>query len=134
VAGALLVIVAFQFVGELVVRTLRLPLPGAVVGMVLLLGVLTARGRVPESLRQTTHGLLQHLSLLFVPAGAGIVAIGPTLAREWLAVAVVLVASTAVTIAVTALTTRWLARHWTIPRTSRRPRAGAARSAEASRV
>jgi holin-like protein len=128
--GALLALVAFQFVGEVVVRALAIPVPGAVVGMVLLLGVLIARGGVPAELRQTTQGLLQNLSLFFVPAGVGIVAVGSTLAREWLGVAIALVASTVVTIAVTALMIRRLARL----RTARRSDATPGLTAEASRV
>jgi len=99
--GALLALVAFQLAGELVVRVLVLPLPGPVVGMVLLLGLLIVRGSVPEALHRTALGILQHLSLLFVPAGVGIVAVGPALVGESIAVAVCLVLSTVITIVAT---------------------------------
>ena len=91
----------FQFAGELVARGLRLPLPGAVVGLALLLIILIARNGPDPALRDTSNGLLRHLSLLFVPAGVGIVTELDALERNWFPILVALVASTAATLAVT---------------------------------
>jgi hypothetical protein len=62
--GTLTWLLLFQLVGEVTVRWLKLPLPGSVVGMVLLFAVLVLRGGVPEHLRAASHTLLQHLMLL----------------------------------------------------------------------
>ena len=62
----------YQLIGELIVRAFALPIPGPVIGMALLFLTLLARGRVGEELRNGTSALLQHLSLLFIPAGAGV--------------------------------------------------------------
>lgn len=80
----LLPLVGLWLVGEVVGRTLDLPVPGAVIGMLLLvvgLQVRARRGRaaagsgdLPEGLDRAAGGLLAHLQLLFVPAGVGIVA------------------------------------------------------------
>jgi holin-like protein len=61
-------------------------------------------------LRETANGLLRHLSLLFVPAGVGVMVHAGRLAGEWPAVVVALVGSTAAAIVVTALTLRALTR------------------------
>ena len=52
-------------------------------------------------------GLLRNFSLLFVPAGVGIVRQVHVLAGNWLAISLALVVSTAATLAVTALVFRW---------------------------
>jgi len=102
-------LLVFQFAGEAIVRLAGLPLPGPVVGMALLFAALVVRGRVPESLGSASDGLARHLSLLFVPAGVGVMMYARRLADEWLPIAVALVVSTVVAIAVAALVFRWLA-------------------------
>jgi holin-like protein len=108
--GAITLLLVFQLVGEVIAQVLRLPVPGPVIGLALLFGALVLRGRVSEELRGTANGLLGHLSLLFVPAGVGVMAHFARLGNEWLPIAVALVASTLLTIAATALTMRWLLR------------------------
>jgi holin-like protein len=107
-AGATWLLV-FQFVGEVVVRLTGLPLPGPVAGMALLLAALLARGRDAEPLTAAADGLARHLSLLFVPAGVGVIMYARHLADEWLPIAAALVVSTVLAIAVAALVFRWLA-------------------------
>jgi putative effector of murein hydrolase LrgA (UPF0299 family) len=63
-----------QVVGEVVVRLTGLPIPGPVVGMVLLFVVLQVRRPEPGSgVLVASDALLKHLQLLFVPAGVGVV-------------------------------------------------------------
>lgn len=95
------VLLVFQLVGEVLSRLLVLPIPGPVVGMLLLLGALALRFPEDEHLRGVSSGLLSHLSLLFVPAGVGVMLHARRLADEWPALLVALVVSTVATIAVT---------------------------------
>ncbi|HSH07496.1 MAG TPA: CidA/LrgA family protein [Burkholderiales bacterium] len=108
--GALTVLLVYQLVGEVLVQLLGLPVPGPVVGMLLLFVTLLARGSAPEPLRTTANGLLAHLSLLFVPAGVGVMLHFERLGAEWLPILVALVASTVITIGVAALVMRALQR------------------------
>jgi holin-like protein len=101
--GALTLLLLFQLAGEVIVQFFALPVPGPVIGMALLFATLVARGGVPEQLRSTANNLLQHLSLLFVPAGVGVMVHFARLGDEWPAIVGALVASTFVTLAVTAL-------------------------------
>jgi holin-like protein len=71
--------------------------------MALLFTALAIRGGVPDNLRGTATGLLQHLSLLFVPAGVGVMVHFTRLGDEWLAITAALVVSTFVTLAITGL-------------------------------
>ncbi len=105
---ALTILLVYQLVGEVVVVALQLPIPGPVIGMAMLFVTLIVRGAVTDDLRETAGGLLRHLSLLFVPAGVGVMAHLGRLSDEWWPIAVSLVVSTLVTIAVTALVMRAL--------------------------
>ena len=98
-----LILLLFQFAGELIVIAVGMPVPGPVVGMVLLLIGLFARGGVPECLRLPSEALLKNLALLFVPAGVGLMTHFGLLQQDWLAILLALIVSTALTIVVTAL-------------------------------
>ncbi len=113
--AALTQLLLFQLAGEAIVRTLDLPLPGPVLGMLFLFLALAWRGGPGEALQTTSQGLLQHLSLLFVPAGTGIVVHLDRVAAEWLPLLAALVASTAATLAVTALAMRAVQRRGGLP-------------------
>lgn len=107
---ALTVILGFQLLGEVVSRALGLPLPGPVLGMVALVITLALLPGLADRLRPTAQGLLSNLSLLFVPAGVGIVGHLGTLRAEGPALLVAVVVSTALAIAAAALTFRAVAR------------------------
>ena len=107
--AALTQLLIFQLIGEVVARGLDLPIPGPVIGMALLFAVLSMRGGPDEILQTTSQTLLSHLSLLFVPAGVGIVVHLSRVADEWLALLAALVVSTFVSMAVTALVMKALA-------------------------
>ncbi|MCU0835382.1 MAG: CidA/LrgA family protein [Chromatiaceae bacterium] len=92
-----------QLLGEIFTVWTRLPVPGPVVGMVLLFVGLVLRGGVDDGLGRVVDGLLSHLSLLFVPAGVGVMLHVAMLREEWLAISVALVLSTLVTLVATGL-------------------------------
>lgn len=96
-------ILVCQLIGEFAVSATGLPLPGPVVGMVLLFLYLLVKGAVPEQLSQVSGALLNNLSLLFVPAGVGVMAHFELLGNDVWPLSVALVVSTLLTVAVTAL-------------------------------
>lgn len=101
-------LLVFQCLGEGLSHALALPIPGPVIGMLLLLAFLMVRRGAAEKLTPTAMGLLRHLSLLFVPAGVGIMVHARLILAEWLPISVALVTSVVVSIAVTALVVRGL--------------------------
>jgi len=102
--GTIALLLVFQLAGEVVVRLLGLPVPGPVAGMLLLFTALAIRGRVPEQVAAIANGLLAHLALLFVPAGVGIIAHTGRLEGVWPVLLAVLIISTLMAAAVTAVT------------------------------
>ncbi|AWK86692.1 CidA/LrgA family protein [Azospirillum thermophilum] len=100
--GSLTILLICQLVGELAVRLTGLPVPGPVLGMVILFAGLLARGHVPHPLQDAAAGLLRHLSLLFVPAGVGVMVHAGRLEAEALPIVIALFGSTLFGIAVTA--------------------------------
>ena len=90
----LLWLLGCQLVGEVAVRLTGAPLPGPVVGMVLLFVLLWWR-RPPEDAPVVRAGeyLLGHLQLFFVPAGVGVVAYLAVLREHALPLTVALLGS-----------------------------------------
>lgn len=109
--NAITLLLLFQLAGEAIALFFALPVPGPVIGMGLLFAALALRNGPSVELRNTAQNLLQHLSLLFVPAGVGVMLHLQRLADEWLPIVVALVVSTFVTIAITALVLRLLHVH-----------------------
>jgi putative effector of murein hydrolase LrgA (UPF0299 family) len=101
--NALTTILCCQLAGELLVAAIHLPVPGPVLGMVLMLAGLLIRGGIPADIAATADVLLGNLSLLFIPAGVGVMLHLQLLEAEILPISAALVASTLITIAVTAL-------------------------------
>jgi holin-like protein len=103
-------IFACQLAGELVVAGLGLAVPGPVVGMLILLAGLIVHGAVPDELSAVGDFLLGNFSLLFVPAGVGVMLHAGLLGAEWFPITAALIASTLIAIAVTALMMKALTR------------------------
>jgi putative effector of murein hydrolase LrgA (UPF0299 family) len=108
--ATLTLLLVCQLAGETLVRIAVLPLPGPVVGMMLLCGLMLVRTRLPGALGDTSDGLLRHLSLLFVPAGVGVVQHLDRLGTDGARLLVVVVLATVITLAVTAVVFEGLAR------------------------
>ncbi|MEM9061260.1 MAG: CidA/LrgA family protein [Pseudomonadota bacterium] len=98
----LTLILGCQLAGEFITGSLSIPVPGPVLGMVLLFTILVIRKELPPDLDRTQDGLLRSMSLLFVPAGAGVILHFQILGEALLPLGLGLVVSTVATIAVTA--------------------------------
>jgi holin-like protein len=100
--NALTLLICCQFAGEVIARAAAIPLPGPVLGLLLLLAILVLRNRAPAPELVTTGGwLLRHFGLLFVPAGVGVVTQLDVIGANWLALAVAIPISTLLGLIVT---------------------------------
>lgn len=119
--ASLALILLAQLVGEVLARGAGVPIPGPVIGMGLMFGFLLLRDSrvglprilpkplVDGTLETTARGLLMNLSLMFVPAGVGVVGRLDLLRAQGLKLAIVLVVSTALSLLVTVLVFRAVA-------------------------
>ena len=110
----LAILLMFQFAGEMIQAISGLPVPGPVIGMVLLLIALLAKLPAPAGIHATSRKLLAYLSLLFVPAGAGVVTRLPMIGAHWLPIVIAVVGSTIITMVITAAVMRGLERLGTV--------------------
>jgi putative effector of murein hydrolase LrgA (UPF0299 family) len=101
--NAITVLLLFQLAGEVSVLLLDLPVPGPVAGMLMLYAALLGRRSLAGRLEPSATALLSHLSLLFVPAGVGVMVHAGRLGAQWWPIAAALVLSTLLTLAVSAL-------------------------------
>lgn len=92
--SGVLALVACQFAGEIVTRVLGLPVPGPIVGMMLLLMALFGVGDVPAELERVSKLIISLLPLLVIPAGAGIIENASAFSGDALAILIALVVST----------------------------------------
>jgi len=108
--GALALVFVCQLAGETVHRLAAVPLPGSVIGMLLLIGWLALVPKGRPALEAVSAWLTAHLPIMFVPAAVGLIEQGPALSRYGVGLVVATAFSTVLTMAVTALVFRWAAR------------------------
>jgi holin-like protein len=104
---ALAILLLCQLAGTIIQQGTGLPVPGPVLGLVLLLAVLLKTGGPSVELRGTAQGLLKHLGLLFVPAGVGVVSELPALRENALALLVAISVSSVLGLVVTGVIMQW---------------------------
>jgi holin-like protein len=117
--GAMFILLGCELLGQLLRSALHLPIPGPVIGMLVLAAGMALLGQdqtltrsAPASPLDRTAGmLLEHMGLLFIPAGVGIVAEIPLLRQEWLPILAALLVSTVLSLAVTGLIMHRLSEH-----------------------
>ena len=100
--NALTLLVVCQFVGEVTARFLDMPLPGPVLGLLLMLALLIWRGGPNIEQAAVGNWLLRHFGLLFVPAGVGVITQFDALRDNWLPLLIAIPISTLAGLAVTA--------------------------------
>ena len=110
--SSIAIILGYQVVGELISRLAGRPVPGPVIGMVLMLLSFLVKDNLINRVRPSAGVLLANLSLLFVPAGVGIMRHGQRFLNEGVAIMIALVVSTVIAMIVTAyviiLMQKWL--------------------------
>lgn len=96
--NGLTILLLYQLMGEVTVRWLDLPVPGPVLAMIMLFISLVVKGSTPSSLQSSANTILSHLSLLFIPAGVGIMVHFERLQNEWLPITIAVILSTVITL------------------------------------
>lgn len=90
-------IALFSYLGDLIVLSINLPIPGSIVGLVLFFIALYTKSIKIESLREVGEWLKQNLALFFVPPCVGLLAYMDILKATWLQLIIIIISSTLVT-------------------------------------
>ncbi|WP_273431073.1 CidA/LrgA family protein [Chitinibacter tainanensis] len=101
------IIFATLFAGEALSRLLQLPIPGAVMGMLLLTLIAILRRGLDRRVVDAAGAMLRYLGVLFIPAGVGLMTLGDEIGRQGWALLATLLISTVMTMAGTA----WMLQH-----------------------
>lgn len=107
-AGAFLGLCVLQWLGDAIVAWAGWPVPGSLVGLLMLLGLLMLCGGVPDAVEDVTQPLLRHLMLLLIPSVASVSVYGGLIAAGAAPFMAAAVIGTALTSLATGLTLQLL--------------------------
>lgn len=102
------IILVICFMGDLIHNFLNLPIPGSVLGMLLLLTLLLTGILKLSMIEDVSNFLLKHLSFFFIPAAVGLITCFSILEGKWTALLFISVVSTIIIVVVTGITVQIL--------------------------
>ena len=105
-----LIILGIYLVGELVSTSLHLPIPGNIVGLVILFILLWTKIVKVDNISNVTNFLLDHLAFFFIPAGVGLMASLGIIKTTWWQLLIVCVLTTTIIIGVTGIIVQSISR------------------------
>ncbi len=107
---AFLLLVACDSAGRLLSWALGLPVPGTVIGILILLALVLLLRRIPEPVAHGSDFLLAHLNFFYIPAGVGVMSYAALLAEDLWPVIVALFVSTFLAMLAAGFAFQWAAR------------------------
>ncbi|WP_055071221.1 CidA/LrgA family protein [Clostridium massiliamazoniense] len=96
----MLIILAIYFVSEFISKSLHLPIPGNILGMLILLFLLCTKVVKVEMIDKVSTFLLDHLAFFFIPAGVGIITAYNVLKGNTIKLLIVAIVSTFIIMAI----------------------------------
>ena len=105
-----LIILGIYLLGELLSKSLNLPIPGNILGMVILFILLCTKVVKVDNISTVTNFLLDHLSFFFIPAGVGLMASIGIIKSTWWQLLVVCMSTTVIIIGVTGMIVQAISR------------------------
>ncbi|WP_151734895.1 CidA/LrgA family protein [Paenibacillus tengchongensis] len=104
------VLYLFFLAGEFLQKQLQLPIPGSIVGLLLLFVLLLLKIVPVKMIEEGSSFILAYLPMFFIPATAGIMNHLDIFSGKGLLLIGILVISSVITMAVTAHSSQWIAR------------------------
>lgn len=102
------IILVVCFLGNFLHKALDLPMPGSVIGMLLLFFFLLTGILKLSMVEDVSNFLLKHLSFFFVPAGVGLITCFSILHGKWIPLIIISIVSTIIIAVTTGLTVQIL--------------------------
>lgn len=106
----LCIVLVLLSLGEILNLRFNIPIPGTILGMVILLFLMMIRVIKLKTIEHISSILLDNLALFFVPANVGIIVLYDQIKTVWVRLIIVLILSTIIVMAVTGLTVQFLDR------------------------
>ncbi|GAA0179940.1 CidA/LrgA family protein [Clostridium sediminicola] len=104
------IVLSIGFLGEFLSKTFHLPIPGNVLGMIILLCLLSLKIIKVEMINDISDFLLSYLPFFFIPAGVGLISSFQLLKGKWVAIILLCIITTIIAIVVTGLTIQFVKR------------------------
>lgn len=98
------------FIGELLNKVFKIPVPGNIIGMILLLVALLTGIIKLHQIEEISKFLLDHLSFFFIPAGVGLLSVTGILQGSWHFILFICIFTTILVMSTTALVVQFLRR------------------------
>lgn len=105
-----LIILGIYLMGEFLASSLHLPVPGNILGMVILFILLLTNIVKVDNISTVTSFLLDHLAFFFIPAGVGLMASIGIIKSTWWQLLVVCISTTIIIIGVTGIIVQSISR------------------------
>lgn len=105
-----LIILVIYLIGELLPKSLHLPVPGNILGMVILFILLFTKIVKVDNISTVTNFLLDHLAFFFIPAGVGLMASLGIIKATWWQLLIVCITTTIIIIGITGIVVQAISR------------------------
>ncbi|HCN75502.1 CidA/LrgA family protein [Pseudolactococcus plantarum] len=105
-------ILLFSIVGEFLSTGLNLPVPGSIIGMVLLFICLKFKWIRLRQIYDAGQFLIENMTILFLPAGVGIMSHWNSISKYWWQITVIFLVAIVVNIAVIGFVTQFVKRRF----------------------
>ena len=103
-----ILLLSIYFAGEILSKFLNLPIPGNIVGMILLFVLLTSNIIKVEKVENLANFFLDHLAFFFIPAGVGLMNSFADIKSSALKILIICIVTTIIVMAVTGLTVQFI--------------------------
>ncbi|WP_294133096.1 CidA/LrgA family protein [uncultured Clostridium sp.] len=103
-----ILLLSIYFAGEILSKLLNLPVPGSIVGMILLFVLLTSNIIKVEKIENLANFFLDHLAFFFIPASVGLMTSFASLKGSIFKIILLCILTTIIVIAVTGITVQFI--------------------------
>ena len=104
----LLIIFGFSFIGNVISNVFRLPVPGSILGMILLFLALQFKILEFRHVDEAGSFLINNITILFLPAGVGIMAKWNLISHFWAQILLIVVAALIINMLILGKLVEWI--------------------------
>ncbi|WP_282674084.1 CidA/LrgA family protein [Lactococcus cremoris] len=104
----LLIIFGFSFIGNVISNVFRLPVPGSILGMILLFLALQFKLLEFRHVDEAGSFLINNMTILFLPAGVGIMAKWNLISHFWAQILLIVVGALVINMLILGKLVEWI--------------------------